>query len=147
MRRLTIGISAAFAIVFVVAVSGQEKLTFDEHATLMKANAQAMTAFNSAIESAAWPEARLQVATLRKSFMAMRPFWAERNVAAASGMVRTGLSQLAALEEMLGRAAAAVPQAALRDTAKELTGVCASCHAAYREGTAQSGFKFKAGVF
>jgi hypothetical protein len=50
-------------------------MSIEEHAALMKSTAQARTAMNKAIDSSAYTDARVQIAILRKNFMAMRTFW------------------------------------------------------------------------
>ena len=127
-------------------VAAQGKMSLEEYAALMKSNAQANGALNKAIGSASYADARTQVGILRKNFFALRPFWAERKRTDAVEIVRDGLSRLAAMEELLGRAS--VPQAEVQAAAKEFGGnACGACHKLYREGDNQTGFKFKEGVF
>jgi cytochrome c556 len=119
--------------------------TVEEYAKLMKSNAQANGATNKAIGSGMFADARMQVATLRQNYMALQGFWADKKKDDAVAIVKDGLTRLDALDKLLG--AAAPDQMAAQAAAKEFGGAtCGACHKAYREGDAQSGFKFKAGV-
>ena len=58
-----------------VAVAQTKITTAEEHATVMKSNAQAFGAANKAIGSSAFADARPQLATLRQNFMTLQTFW------------------------------------------------------------------------
>ena len=138
------------SLVFVVALSAvigaQAKLTTaEEYAAAMKANAQAAGAMNKAIGSGAFADARTQIGTLRQNFMALQVFWTDKKKDDAVAIVKDGLSRLDALDKVL--AAPTVDQMAAQAAAKEFGGAtCGACHKLYREGDAQSGFRFKPGV-
>jgi hypothetical protein len=132
-------------VVFGIVVGAQAALTVEEFPKLMKANAQAAGAMNKAIGSGAFADARTQVAALRQNFVALQGFWASRKKDDAVGIVKDGLTRLDALDKLL--AAPAVDQMAAQAAGKEFGGAtCGACHKLYREGDAQSGFRFKAGV-
>ena len=144
MRRFLLCASALVAVIGVEVIA-QKVTTVEEYAALMKANAQAAGATNKAIGAMAYADARMGVATLRKNYMALQGFWADKKQADAVTMVKDGLTRLDALDKTLG--AATVDQMAAQGAMKEFQGAtCGGCHKAYREGDAQSGFKFKAGV-
>jgi cytochrome c556 len=148
-RRFTIGLCATLvALAGVVAAQAQAKLSLENYAALMKSNAQARESLTKAIDASAWDDARA-LGTLRKNYLALRPFWTERKRTDAAGFIRAGMSQMAMMEETMGRANTTgdVPQAEVLAAAKELAGTCASCHTAYRDGNSQAGFRFKPGVF
>ena len=129
-----------------VALAQSKITTLEEYAKLMKSNAQANGAMNKAIGSAAYADARTQIATLRQNFMTLQPFWAERKREDAVTIIKDGLSRLDALDKMLG--AATVDQVAAQAAAKEFGGnACGACHKIYREGDQQTGFRFRPGVF
>jgi hypothetical protein len=134
-------------VTLVTGAMAQGKIaTMEEYAKLMKSNAQANGAMNKAIGSGAYADARMQVTTLRQNFMTLQPFWAQRKRDDAVTIVKDGLSRLDALDKMLG--AATVDQMAAAAAAKEFGGnTCGACHKLYREGDAQTGFRFKPGVF
>jgi hypothetical protein len=132
-------------VVGVGAIAQMKITTVEEYAKAMKANAQAMGATNKAIGSGAFADARMNVATLRQNYMALEGFWVDKKQNDAVAIVKDGLTRLHALDKTLG--AASVDQMAAQAAAKEFAGAtCGACHKAYREGDAQSGFKFKAGV-
>jgi hypothetical protein len=144
MRRFLLCASAVM-VVLAAGVIAQGKLSPEEYATLMKANAGAAGAMNKAIASGSYADARMQVATLRTNFMTLQGFWAGVKKDDAVGIVKDGLTRLDALDKMLG--AATVDQMAAQAAGKEFGGAtCGACHKLYREGDAQSGFKFKAGA-
>lgn len=138
--------SLGFVVAIGVSVSAQVTLTtVEDYAKAMKANAQAAGAMNKAIGSGAYADARTQVAALRVNFMALQQFWTEKKKDDAVAIVKDGLTRLDALDKMI--AAPTVDQMAAQAAAKEFGGsTCGACHKLYREGDAQSGFRFKAGV-
>ena len=146
MRRFMMSTTVAVVALASVVAIGQGKITtMEEYTTLMKSNAQANGATNKAIGSMAYADARMNVATLRKNYMALQGFWEDKKQADAVTIVKDGLTQLDSLDKMLG--AATVDQMAAQAAMKGFQGAtCGGCHKAYREGDAQSGFKFKAGV-
>ena len=146
MRRFVMCAVAAVVAWAGVSVMAQGKMSVEEYAKLMKSNAQANGALNKAVGSAAYADARAQVATIRQNFMTLQPFWAERKRAEAVTILKDGLSRLDAMDKMLG--GATVDQVAAQASAKEFGGMtCGACHKMFRDGDNQTGFKFKEGVF
>jgi cytochrome c556 len=136
----------ALVAVISVAVMAQAKLTtVEEYAKNMKANAGAAGPMNKAIGSGAFADARPHVATLRQNFMALQGFWMDKKKDDAVAIVKDGLTRLDALDKLLS--APTVDQMAAQAAAKEFGGnTCGACHKLYREGDAQTGFRFKPGV-
>lgn len=144
MQRFLLCVSA-LGVVLGAGVLAQKVTTAEEYAQLMKANAQAVGGANKAIGAAAYADARMNVATLRKNYMALQGFWTDKKRDDAVAIVKDGLTRLDALDKTLS--APTVDQMAAQAAAKEFGGAtCGACHKLYREGDAQSGFKFKAGV-
>ena len=144
-RFLAWTIPAVMAVLGVVVVAQAKLTTAEDYTALMKANAQAVAAMNKAIGSAAYADARTQVATLRQNFMALQGFWVDKKKDDAQAVVKDGLSRLDALDKLLS--APTVDQMTAQAEAKQFGGnACGACHKLYREGDAQSGFRFKAGV-
>ncbi len=145
MRRFLLCASALMAVIGVGVIAQGKVTTVEEYAKLMKANAQANGAMNKAIGSASYADAKTQIATLRTNYMAIQGFWADKKKDDAVTIVKDGLTKLDALDKMVS--APTVDQMAAQGAAKEFGGsTCGACHKLYREGDAQSGFKFKAGV-
>jgi cytochrome c556 len=144
MRRFLL-CASALGVLLGTGVLAQKVTTVEEYAQLMKANAQAVGGMNKAIGSATYADARMSLATLRKNYMALNEFWMDKKRDDAVAIVKDGLTRLDALDKTLS--AATVDQMAAQAAAKEFGGAtCGACHKLYREGDAQSGFKFKAGV-
>ena len=147
MQRFLAWIPSVVIVVALTAVIGaQAKLTTaEDYAKVMKANGQAVGAMNKAIGSRAFADARTQVATLRLNYMALQQFWADKKKDEALAIVKDGLARLDTLDKTL--AAPTVDPMAAQAAAKEFGGnTCGACHKLYREGDAQTGFRFKAGV-
>jgi mono/diheme cytochrome c family protein len=126
-------------------LGAQATLSNEDHPKIMKANAQAAGAMNKAIGSGAFADARMQVATLRQNFTSLQAFWMDKKKDDAVAILKDGLARLEALDKVL--AAPTVDPMAAQAGAKEFGGnTCGACHKLYREGDAQSGFRFKAGV-
>ena len=133
-------------VIFSVAVTTQAKMTLEEHAKLMKSNAQSAGAMNKAIAAASYADAKTQLATLRTNFMTLQGMWASVKKDDAVAIVKDGLSRLDALDKALS--AATVDQMAAQAAVKEFQGAtCGACHKLYREGDGKATpYSFKAGV-
>jgi hypothetical protein len=145
MLRFLVGLSSVIVGLSVIIGAQGAVSTPDDHVKVMKANAQAVGAMNKAIGSGAFADARTQATTLRQNFTALQGFWASKKKDDAVAILKDGLTRLDALDKIL--AAPAPDQMAAQAAAKEFGGnTCGACHKLYREGDAQTGFKFKAGV-
>ena len=145
MRRFLVCATALIAVLGAVVIAQSKIATVEEYAKLMKANAQANGASNKAIGSGAYADARTQLATLRQNFVMLQGYWTEKKKDDAVGILKDGVSRIDALDKMLS--APTVDQMAAQAAAKEFGGnTCGACHKLYREGDAQAGFRFKAGV-
>ena len=83
MRLLMMGLIAAL----VVEVSaGQEEMSLEDYATLMESNRQAFSAVEAAVDTAAYQDARANVAILRRNFQGLSRFWSARERADAVGI-------------------------------------------------------------
>jgi len=145
MTRVLLCAWGVMAVLAAGVIAQTKVTTAEEYTALMKTNAQANGAMNKAIGSASYADAKMQVATLRTNYMALQGFWSDKKKDDALAIVKDGLTRLDALDKTLS--AATVDQMAAQAAAKEFGGAtCGACHKLYREGDAQSGFKFKAGV-
>jgi cytochrome c556 len=144
MRRI-VTIAAAFMVAFGVVAMAQSKITtIEEHVKLMKSNAQSVGAVNKAIAAMMYADARTQLTTLRQNFVTLQGFWSDKKRDDATKIVKDALTNIDALDKML--AAPTVDQAAAQAGVKQVQGACGACHKMYREGDAQSGFKFRDGI-
>jgi cytochrome c556 len=147
MRRFTATLAAFLMLIAAgaLAQAPAKIATLQDHAALMKSNAQAFGALNKALGSGAFADARPQVAALRTNFTTLRNFWTEHKNETALKIVSDGLTRLDAMDKLLS--AAAPDQMAAQAAAKEFGGAtCAACHKQLREGDAQTGFKFREGM-
>ena len=148
MRKLTFCTTVALVALLgaiIVAQAPAKIATLTDHAALMKSNAQANGTLNKSLESGAFADARKATATLRTNFTTLRTFWTEKKNAEALKIVGDGLMRLEALDKIL--AASAPDQMAAQAAAKQFGGnTCATCHKMLREGDAQTGFRFRAGM-
>jgi cytochrome c556 len=136
----------ALLVALVVGVTAQAKMTLEEHAKLMKSNAQAAGGLNKALAAGSYADARTQLATLRTNYMTLQGMWASVKKDDAVAIVKDGLTQLDALDKMLS--AATVDQMAAQGALKMFQGAtCAACHKAYRDGDGKgTPYSFKPGV-
>ena len=133
--------TAALTVVFAVGVAAQANLTLEDHAKIMKANAQAAGATNKAIGSGAFADAKAQVATLRANYTNLQAFYAAKKKDDAVTMIKGALTNLDAVDSALS---AATPDAMAAQAAmKMFQGSCGGCHKQYRDGDGQTGYKFK----
>jgi hypothetical protein len=146
MRRFGVSLVALTAVFVSTVLIAQTKIaTPQDYTMVMKSNAQNMAGTNKAIMSGAYADAKTSLATVRGNFMALQTFWTEKKKDDAVGIVKNGLTQIDALDKLLS--APTVDQMAALAQAKMIQGACGACHGAYREGSAQEGFKFKEGVW
>ena len=140
-RFLTV---CALTAVFAIGVAAQANLSLEDHAKLMKANAQAGQGINAAIKGGTFADATPHVATLRANYNNLQAFYAAKKKDDAVVILKDGLSQLDALDKLIS---APAPDAmAVQAAMKQFQGnTCGACHKLYREGDAQTGFHFKAG--
>ena len=137
---------AALAAALVVAQAPAKIATFEDHAALMKANAQANGALGKAVGSGAFADGRTQITALRQNYRTLETFWTEKKNDTALKIVKEGLTRLDALDKMLQ--APAPDQPAAQAAVKEFAGAtCAPCHKELRDGDPKSGFKFRVPVF
>ena len=133
--------TAALTVVFAVGVAAQANLTLEDHAKIMKANAQAAGAANKAIGSGAAADAKAGIATLRTNYTNLMAFYTAKKKDDAVALIKGGLSNLDAADKALS---AATPDTmAAQASMKMFQGSCGGCHKQYRDGDPQNGYKFK----
>ena len=130
MRLLTL--MSALTLAFAISVAAQANLTLEDHAKLMKANAQAGQGINAAIKGGTFADAKPHVATLRTNYTNLQAFYAAKKKDDAVALLKDGLTQLDGLDKLLSAPApdAMAAQAAM----KMFQGSCGGCHKQYRAG-------------
>ena len=96
---------------------------------VMNANAEASAALRMHLKERDYAALASDAATYRQNFTFLEGFWANREVAEAARISRTGLLAAAALEA----AAHARDDAALETAIAAILGTCGVCHRHYRE--------------
>lgn len=124
--------TAALMVMFAVGVTAQANLTPEDHAKIMKANAQAGQGINAAIKGGTFADAKAGVATLRTNYTSLLAFYSAKKKDDAVALLKGGLTQLDALDAALS---AATPDAmAVQAAMKQFQGSCGGCHKQYRAG-------------
>lgn len=144
MGRLILAAAAMF-VLLVGTITAQTKVTTaDDYARLMKSTAQAGAAMNKAlIVDASYPDARKLLVQVRQNYVTLQQFWGERKRSDALAIVKDGLAQIDAMDKLL-QSNAEIPL--VQKASENFGSTCASCHMLYREGTRETGFRFKEGV-
>jgi cytochrome c556 len=104
----------------------------------------AFAAVRTALSAANFADAKEKLATTREGFTALETFWVAKKRDDAIEIVRTALAQIDEIDALLE-----VERPSRADTlatARMVQRACESCHALYREGEPETGFRFKAGV-
>jgi len=126
-RFLTV---CALTAVFAIGVAAQANLSLEDHAKLMKANAQAGQGINAAIKGGTFADATPHVATLRANYNNLQAFYAAKKKDDAVALIKGALTNLDAVDAALKASDAMAAQAAM----KMFQGSCGGCHKQYRAG-------------
>ena len=129
MKRF-LTVLSALTVVFAIGVAAQANLTLEDHAKLMKANAQAGQGINAAIKGGTFADANPHVATLRTNYTNLQAFYAAKKKDDAVALLKGAMTNLDALEAALKASDAMAAQAAM----KMFQGSCGGCHKQYRAG-------------
>ena len=119
---------------------GAAPVTVEQHATTMKAIAQAMAAAGKALKGGDTATATTSVETLNTSFATIETFYTQRMKADAVKLAQTARTGAQDTLAALKAGDAMKAQMSLANT----QGTCKQCHGMYREGDAQTGYKFNA---
>jgi cytochrome c556 len=135
---------SALTVVFAIGVAAQANLTPEDHAKIMKANAQAGQGVNAAIKGGTFADAKPHVATLRTNFTNLQAFYGAKKKDDAVALLKDGVTQLDALDKLL--AAPTVDAMAAQAAMKMFQGSCGGCHKQYRDGDGKNTpYSFRAG--
>ena len=122
--------TAALMVMFAVGVTAQANLTPEDHAKIMKANAQAGQGINAAIKGGTFADAKPHVATLRTNYTNLLAFYSAKKKDDAVALIKGAMTNLDALDTALKASDAMAAQAAM----KMFQGSCGGCHKQYRAG-------------
>lgn len=120
---------------------GQRVTKLEEFQQAMKTIGAAVNAGTKAITSNAHAEAKVPLVLARQTLASTVPFWVDKKVDDAAKMTRDAVRKLDDLDTVLS--ASTVDAAAVSGAVKSLNDACSACHKAYREGTAETGYRIK----
>ena len=136
---------AGWVTTFVVATGtlgvAQRVVSLEEFDRAMKTIGTAIEGVHQAIGSDAYVDAKTPLALSRQVLASTRPVWDTNHEPDAVRMTREAVATLDALDEVLS--ANAVDAAAVAAAVQDVTRACDACHATYREGDQQTGYRIK----
>ena len=139
------GRPAAWVAAFVVATGSaaiaQKVIGPEEFDRAMKTIGAALEATEEALGSASYVDAKTPLALSRQVLASTRPEWQALGEPDAVRMNREAVAALDALDRVLS--AATVDAAAVAAAYGDVNRGCDACHAAYREGDAESGYRIR----
>jgi len=139
-RHLT-GWLTAFVVGTGTVGVAQKVVSPEEFQRAMKTIGTAVDGVNKAIASKSYVDAKTPLALSRQVMASTRPFWTTNQKPDAAKMTKETVAKLDALDKVLS--ANAVDAAAAAAAAQDVTRSCDACHATYREGDQQSGYRIK----
>ncbi len=141
MTRQLAGWLTAFVVASGTVAVAQKIVSPEELVRAMKTIGTAFDGVSKAIESKSYIDAKTPLALSRQILASTRPFWTANQKPDAAKMTRETVAKLDALDKALSSSAvdAAVVAAALQDVNRG----CDACHATYREGDPQTGYRIK----
>ena len=113
----------------------------DDFDRAMKTIGAAMDGTREAIGSESYIEAKTPLALARQTLASTRPVWETDEEPAAVRMTREAVDALDALDKALSPRTA--DPAAVTAALDDVTRSCDACHATYREGDEQTGYRIR----
>lgn len=130
MQRFATCVVAVLVSLGAAVAVAQKATTAEELDKLMKQVGAAQGATGKAIQSAAYADAKKNVATVKQALMDAENFWVVNKKDDAVKMNKDALARLTAVEEALS--AAAPDQQAVMASFKQVGATCGACHKQYR---------------
>ena len=141
MTRRLVGWMAAFVVGTGTLAVAQKVVGPEEFDRAMKTIGAALEAAEEALGSTSYVEAKTPLALSRQVLASTRPEWEANGQPDAVRMNREALAALDALDRFLS--ATAVDAAAVAAAYGDVTRACDACHATYREGDPQTGYRIR----
>ena len=139
---------AAWTLAIVVGTGtlavAQKVVGPEEFDRAMKTIGAALEGVEEALGSASYVEAKTPLALARQVLASTRPEWETNGRPDAVRMTRESVAALDALDGALS--ATTVDAAAVAAVLGDVTRTCDACHATYREGNAQTGYRIRSTV-
>lgn len=140
---------AAWLTAFVVGTGtagvAQKVVGPEEFERAMKTIGIAMGGVSQAIESKSYVDAKTPLALARQVLASTRPMWTDNQKPDAARMTKESVAKLDALDKALS--AKSVDAMAVATALQAATRTCDACHAVYREGNPQTGYRIKSASF
>ena len=139
---------AGWAVAIVVGMgspgAAQKVVGPAEFDRAMKTIGAALEGVEEALGSASYVEAKTPLALARQVLASTRPEWETNEQPDAVRMNREAVAALDALDKALS--ATTVDAAAVAAALGDVTRACDACHATYREGDPQTGYRIRSTV-
>jgi hypothetical protein len=113
----------------------------EEFDRAMKTIGTAVESVNQAIGSNSYVDAKTPLALSRQILASTKPWWVTNQKPDGARMTKEAVAKLDALDKVLS--ANAVDAAAVVAAFQDVTRACNACHATYREGDPQTGYRIK----
>ena len=141
MTRHLAGWLTAFIVGMGTVGVAQLVVSPEEFDRAMKTIGTAVEGVNQAIGSKSYVDAKTPLALSRQILASTKPLWATDQKPDAARMTKEAVAKLDALDKVLS--ANAVDRAAVAAAFQDVTRACDACHATYREGDQQTGYRIK----
>ena len=141
MTRYLAGWLTAFIVGTGAVGVAQKVVGPEEFDWAMKTIGTSVEGVNQAIASKSYVDAKTPLALSRQILASTRPLWETNQQPDAARMTREAVANLDALDKVLS--ANAVDPAAVAAAVRDVTRACDACHATYREGDRQTGYRIK----
>ncbi len=144
MTRRPAGWTVAIVLGTATLAAAQKVVGPEEFDRAMKTIGAAVEGVEEALGSASYVEAKTPLALARQVLASTRPEWETNGQPDAVQMNREAVAALDALDEALS--ATTVDAAGVAAAFGDVTRACDACHATYREGDAQTGYRIRSTV-
>ena len=144
MTRHPAGWTLAIVVGTGTLAVAQKVVGLEEFDRAMKTIGAALEGVEEALGSASYVEAKTPLALARQVLASTRPEWETNGHPDAVRMNREAVAALDALDEALS--ATTVDAAAVAAALGVATRACDACHATYREGDTQTGYRIRSTV-
>jgi len=141
MTRHLAGWLTAFVVGTGTVGVAQKVVSPEEFDRAMKTIGTAVEGVNQAIGSKSYVDAKTPLALSRQILASTKPLWATDQKPDAARMTKEAVAKLDALDKVLS--ANVVDRAAVAAAFQDVTRACDACHATYREGDQQTGYRIK----
>ena len=141
MARYRTAWLTAFVVGAGTVGTAQAVVSLEEFTRAMKTIGTAVEGVHQAIGSKSYVDAKTPLALSRQILASTRPWWTANQNPDAARMTKEAVAKLDALDKVLS--ASSQDPAAVASAVQDVTRACDACHAMYREGDQQTGYRIK----